>query len=82
MKDNYFDGMTTEELEILFRNVSNELARRKEQEQKNDWEKVVTTIKAYINKYGSIVIDCGYDDFILDEEADFPKKGIINPALQ
>lgn len=81
MKDIYFSDLTMQELENLFRNVSNELTRRKEQEQKNDWEKVVTTIKAYIKKYGNIVIDCGYDDFILDEEADFPENGIIHPAL-
>lgn len=81
MKDICFDGLTMEELENLSRNASKELARRKEQEQKEDWEKVVTTLKAYIKKYGEIEIDCGYDDLILDEEADFPKTGIIHPSL-
>lgn len=81
MKDIYFSDLTMEELENLFRNASNELTRRKEQEQKNDWDKVVTTIKDYIKKYEDIVIDCGCDNLILDEEADFPNIGIIHPAL-
>lgn len=81
MKDICFGNLTTEELETLSRNVSSELTRRKEQEQQEDWEKVVTTLNAYIKKYGKIAIDCGYDDLILDEEADFPKTGIIHPAL-
>ena len=81
MKDICFDGLTMEELENLSRNASKELARRKEQEQKEDWEKVVTTLKAYIKKYEEIEINCGYDDLILDEEADFPKTGIIHPSL-
>lgn len=80
MKDIYFADLTMEELETLFRNASNELTRRQEQEQKKDWEKVVTTLKTYIKKYGDIVIDCGCDDFILDEESDFPENGIIHPA--
>lgn len=81
MKDIYFSDLTMEELENLSRNASKELTRRKEQEQKEDWERVVTTLKAYIKKYGEIEIDCGYDDLILDEEADFPKTGIIHPSL-
>lgn len=81
MKDNYFYDLTMEELESLSRNVSNELARRKKQEQKEDWEKVVTNLKAYIKKYEEIEIDCGYDDFFLDEGADFPETGIIHPAI-
>lgn len=80
MKDNYFDDLTTEELENLFRNASNELTRRKKQEQKEDWEKVVTTLKAYIKKYGEIAIDGGGDDLVLDEETDFPEAGTIHPA--
>ena len=81
MKDICFDDLTTEELENLSRNANKELTKRKEQEQKEDWEKVVTNLKAYIKKYGKIEIDCGYDDLILDEEADFPKIGIIHPSL-
>lgn len=81
MKDIYFSDLTMEELETLCRNASNELTRRQEQEQKKDWEKVVTTLKTYIKKYGKIEIDCGHDDLILDEEADFPKTGIIHPAF-
>ena len=80
MKDICFDDLTTEELENLFQNVSNELTRRKEQEQKNDWEKVVATLKAYIKKYEEIEIDC--DRTInLDEETTFPNVGSIHPAL-
>lgn len=81
MKDICFYDLTMEELESLFQNASNELTRRKKQEQKEDWEKVVTNLKAYIKKYGKIEIDCGHDDLILDEEADFPKTGIIHPAF-
>lgn len=80
MKDIYFSDLTMEELETLFRNASNELTRRQEQEQKKDWEKVVTTLKTYIQKYGDIVLDCGCDEFFLDEAADFPENGIIHPA--
>ena len=81
MKDNHFEGLTTEELESLCRNAGNELTRRKEQEQQEDWEKVVTTLNAYIKKYKKIKIDCGYDDLILDEEAVFLKTGIIHTAF-
>lgn len=81
MKDIYFSDLTMEELENLFQNASNELTRRKEQEQKEDWEKVVTALKAYIKKYGDIEIDCGSDGFILDEETYFPETGLINLAL-
>lgn len=80
MKNICFDDLTTEELEALCRDAGKELTKRKEQEQKEDWEKVVATLKAYINKYGDIVIDCGCDNFFLDEEADFPENGIIHPA--
>lgn len=81
MKDIYFNDMTTEELETLSRNVSNELTRRKKQEQKEDWEKVVTALKVYIKKYGAIEIDCEGDDLVLDEETDFPEAGTIHPAF-
>lgn len=81
MKDIYFSDLTMEELETLCRDANNELIRRKKQEQKEDWEKVVTALKVYIKKYEEIEIDCGYDDLILDEEADFPKTGIIHPSL-
>lgn len=82
MKDNYFYDLTMEELETLSRNANNELARRKEQEQKEDWEKVVTAIKAYIKKYGDIEIDCeGDGDFVLDSEITFPEVGTIHPAF-
>lgn len=81
MKDNYFYDLTMEELETLSRNVNNELSRRKKQEQKEDWEKVVTTLKTYIKKYGAIEIDCENDDLVLDEETDFPEAGTIHPAF-
>lgn len=81
MKDIYFSDLTMEELENLFRNASKELTRRKEQEQKEDWEKVVTTLKTYIKKYGKIEIDCEGDDLALDEETDFPEAGTIHPAF-
>lgn len=80
MKDNHFEGLTTEELENLFQNAGNELTRRKEQEQKEDWEKVVTTLNAYIKKYEYIEIDC--DGTInLDSETTFPNVGSVHPAL-
>ena len=80
MKDNHFDDLTTEELENLFQNASNELTRRKEQEQKEDWEKVVTTLNAYIKKYEYIEID-GDGTINLDSETTFPNVGSIHPAL-
>ena len=81
MKDIYFSDLTMEELEMLCRDANNELTRRKKQEQKGEWEKVVTALKVYIKKYAEIEIDCGTDSFILDEEADFPETGTINLAL-
>lgn len=81
MKDIYFSDLTMEELETLCRDANNELIRRKKQEQKEDWEKVVTALKVYIKKYEEIEIDCGTDGFILDEEADFPEIGLIHLAL-
>lgn len=82
MKDIYFADLTMEELENLFRNASKELTRRKEQEQKEDWEKVVTTLKAYIKKYGDIEIDCeGDGDIVFDSETTFPEAGTIHPAF-
>lgn len=81
MKDIYFSDLTMEELENLFQNASNELTRRKEQEQKEDWEKVVTALKAYIKKYGDIEIDCGSDgEIVFDSETTFPEVGTIHPA--
>lgn len=80
MKDIYFSDLTTEELEALCRDANNELTKRKKQEQKEDWEKVVTTLKAYLKKYEYIEIDC--DDTInLDSETTFPNIGSIHPAL-
>lgn len=82
MKDICFYDLTMEELESLSRNVSNELTRRKEQEQKEDWEKVVTTLNAYIKKYGEIAIDCeGDGDIVFDSETTFPEAGTIHPAF-
>lgn len=82
MKDTYFYDLTMEELETLSRNVSNELARRKKQEQKEDWEKVVTTLKTYIKKYGEIEIDCeGDGDIVFNSDTTFPETGTIHPAF-
>lgn len=81
MKDIYFGDLTMEELETLCRDANNELTRRKTQEQKEDWEKVVTALTAYIKKYEEIEIDCGSEGFILDGESDFPETGFINLAL-
>lgn len=82
MKDICFGNLTTEELETLCRDVSNELARRKKQEQKEDWEKVVTNLKAYIKKYGDIEIDCEDDgDIVFDSDTTFPEAGTIHPAF-
>lgn len=82
MKDICFDGLTTEELENLCRNADNELTRRKGQEQKEDWEKVVTALKAYIKKYGEIEMNCDGDgDFCLDSSTDFSEVGTIHPAF-
>lgn len=82
MKDICFYDLTMEELESLFQNASNELTRRKEQEQKEDWEKVVTNLKAYIKKYGEIEIDCeGDGDIVFDSETTFPEAGTIHPAF-
>lgn len=82
MKDICFGNLTTEELETLCRDVSNELARRKKQEQKEDWEKVVTNLKAYIKKYGDIEIDCeGDGDIVFDSDTTFPEAGTIHPAF-
>lgn len=80
MKDVCFGNLTTEELETLFRNASNELTRRKKQEQKEDWEKVVTALTAYIKKYEYIEID-GDGTINLDSETTFPNVGSIHPAL-
>ena len=80
MKDIYFSDLTMEELENLFRNASNELTRRKKQEQKEDWEKVVTALTAYIKKYEYIEID-GDGTINLDSETTFPNVGSIHPAL-
>lgn len=80
MKDNYFDGMTIEELEILCQNANKELASRRKREQKEDWEKVVAVLNDYIKKYEYIEIDC--DGVInLDSETTFPSVGAIHPAL-
>ena len=80
MKDIYFSDLTMEELENLFRNANNELTRRKKQEQKEDWEKVVTALTAYIKKYEYIEID-GDGTINLDSETTFPNVGSIHPAL-
>ena len=81
MKDICFDDLTTEELENLSRNAGKELTKRKEQEQKEDWEKVVATLKAYIKKYEEIEIDYGGDGIIVfDSETTFPEAGTIHPA--
>ena len=81
MKDICFGNLTTEELETLSRNVSNELTRRKKQEQKEDWEKVVIALKAYIKKYEEIEIDYGGNGIIVfDSETTFPEAGTIHPA--
>ena len=82
MKDICFGNLTTEELETLSRNVSNELTRRKKQEQKEDWEKVVIALKAYIRKYDEIEIDCeGDGDIVFDSDTTFPEVGPIHPAF-
>ena len=65
MKDIYFSDLTMEELETLCRDANNELIRRKKQEQKEDWEKVVTALKVYIKKYEEIEIDYGGDGIIV-----------------
>lgn len=80
MNDNYFDDMTTEELEILCRNANKELASRREKKQKEDWEKVVAVLKDYIKQYGDIEID-GDGTINLDSETTFPNVGSIHPAL-
>ena len=82
MEDICFGNLTTEELETLSRNVSNELTRRKKQEQKEDWEKVVIALKAYIWKYDEIEIDCEGDrDIVFDSDTTFPEVGTIHPAF-
>lgn len=81
MKDIYFGDLAMEELETLCRDANNELTKRKEQEQKEDWEKVVATLKAYIKKYEEIEIDYGGDEIIVfDSETGFPEAGTIHPA--
>lgn len=81
MKDIYFADLTMEELENLCRNAGNELTRRKKQEQKEDWEKVVTALKAYIKKCEEIEIDYGGDEnIVFDSETTFPEAGTIHPA--
>lgn len=82
MKDIYFSDLTMEELESLCRNAGNELTRRKEQEQQEDWEKVVIALKAYIRKYDEIEIDCeGDGDIVFDSDTTFPEVGTIHPAF-
>lgn len=81
MKDIYFSDLTMEELETLCRDANNELIRRKKQEQKEDWEKVVTALKVYIKKYEEIEIDYGGDgNIVFDSETTFPEAGTIHPA--
>ena len=82
MKEIYFSDLSLEELESLYRNANNELVRRKEQEKKKDWDKVVAVLKDYIKKYGEIEMDCeGDGDFCLDSETDFSEIGSIRPAF-
>lgn len=82
MKDICFGNLTMEELENLCRDANNELTRRKKQEQKEDWEKVVTALKAYIKKYDEIEIDGGGDgDIVFDSDTTFPEVGTIHPAF-
>ena len=58
------------------------LQDEKKQKQKEDWEEVVTAIKAYIKKYGEIEIDCeGHGDTVFDSDTTFPEAGTIRPAF-
>lgn len=82
MKDIYFSDLTMEELETLFRNASNELTRRKKQKQKEDWDKVVATLKSYIKKYGDIEISTSEDpddDILINEQIIYPEPGKMRP---
>lgn len=80
MNETHFSDLSLEELENLCRNANNELVRRREQERKKDWDKVVTVLKDYIKKYGEIKMDCE-GEFCLDSETDFSEIGNIRPAF-
>ena len=82
MKDIYFSDLTMEELETLCRDANNELTRRKKQEQKEDWDKVVATLKSYIKKYGDIEISTSEDpddDILINEQIIYPEPGKMRP---
>lgn len=82
MKDIYFGNLTMEELETLCRDANNELTRRKKQKQKEDWDKVVATLKSYIKKYGDIEISTSEDpddDILINEQIIYPEPGKMRP---
>lgn len=82
MKDICFGNLTMEELENLCRDANNELTRRKKQKQKEDWDKVVATLKSYIKKYGDIEISTSEDpddDILINEQIIYPEPGKMRP---
>ena len=82
MKEIYFSDLGLEELENLCYNANIELMKRRAQERKKDWDKVVTVLKDYIKKHGEIEMNCGGDgDFCLNSDTDFSEIGKIHPAF-
>lgn len=67
-------------LSTIYERVSIELDNRRQQEKKEDWNKVVDTMKEFIAKYGEILIDpCtgSRDDILLSGDFDDSINGII-----
>lgn len=68
---------TLEELRNLYRKISQEIDKRRNQEKEDDWNEVVNVIYNYVEKYGDITVYTDIHCFYIGCDTNFKNAGQI-----
>ena len=73
-----YDQMTISEMEEIYRRLAKEIEKRRDAELREDWRKLVSQIRLFIERHGGIsVINEVDEEDCINCEANFDDPGMI-----